>query len=126
MKTLEELGKMKDAAFNKLTMNDGQYKFRVVVGMATCGIAAGAKPVMDTILEELKNRNISNVEVINTGCIGVCRLEPIVEVYSPNGDRVTYVDMTPDKATKIVEEHLINGTPCFEYTIAATENNGTV
>ena len=94
---------------------------RVVVGMATCGIAAGARPVMAAFLDEVEKRGLKNVTVSQTGCIGVCRLEPIVEVYVPGQEKVTYVKITPDKVASIVSEHLVNGRVVEEYTIGAAE-----
>ncbi len=94
---------------------------RVVVGMATCGIAAGAKPVYTALTEEVSRRNLRNVTVVQTGCIGVCRLEPIVEVYVPGQEKVTYVKMTPEKVPTIVGEHLVNHQVVKQYTIGAAE-----
>ena len=94
---------------------------RVVVGMATCGIAAGAKPVMAAFLDEVEKRGLKNVTVAQTGCIGVCRLEPIVEVYVPGEEKVTYVRMKPDMVPLIVGEHLVNHRVVTEYTIGAAE-----
>jgi NADP-reducing hydrogenase subunit HndB len=110
-KTLEQIGLRKSSGKGK----------RIVVGMATCGIAAGARPVMNAFLEELKKRNIHDVQVTLTGCIGVCRLEPIVEVYNEDGSKVTYVKMTPQKAARVVAEHIVNGRVCSDYTITAAE-----
>ena len=86
-----------------------------------CGIAAGARPVLNAFLEEVAKRELKNVTVSQTGCIGVCRLEPIVEVYVPGQEKVTYVKMTPDKVASIVSEHLVNGRVVTEYTIGAAE-----
>jgi len=94
---------------------------RVVVGMATCGIAAGAKPVLAAFLEEVDKRGLNNVTVTQTGCIGVCRLEPVVEVYVPGQEKVTYVKMKPDMVGSIVNEHLVNRRVVTEYTIGAAE-----
>ncbi|MBQ2891017.1 MAG: (2Fe-2S) ferredoxin domain-containing protein, partial [Clostridia bacterium] len=91
------------------------------VGMATCGIAAGARPVLSAFLKEIEKRNLANVTVTQTGCIGMCRLEPIVEVYVPGQEKVTYVHMTEDKVAKIVAEHIINQKPVAEYLIKAEE-----
>ena len=79
---------------------------RVVVGMATCGIAAGARPVLAAFTEEVAKRNLQNVTVAQTGCIGICQYEPVVEVYEPGKEKVTYVKMTPEKAVKVVDEHI--------------------
>lgn len=92
---------------------------RVVVGMATCGIAAGARPVLLAIMDEVKKYNLADVVVAQTGCIGMCRLEPIVEVYKPGEDKVTYVKMNPSKAIRVVNEHIMNGKVVEEYTIGA-------
>ncbi len=94
--------------------NDGT---RIVVGMATCGIAAGARPVMTAFVEEISKRNLLDVSVVQTGCVGMCRLEPIVEVYAPGKEKVTYIKMTPEKAKQVVAEHIVNGNIVTDYTI---------
>ena len=121
MKTLAELQAIRDRAKEQVQMRKENHGYRVVVGMATCGIAAGARPVMTRLLEEVQTRNLKNVTVTQTGCIGVCRLEPIVEVYNPDGEKVTYVKMTADKMSRVVVEHLVNGNPVKEYTIGNYE-----
>ena len=120
MKTLEELMALRDAAKAKMTARDDSTAVtRVVVGMATCGIAAGARPVMNKFSEEIEKRNLTNVTVAQTGCIGMCQYEPIVEVTEPGKEKVTYVLMNPEKATKVVVDHLVNGNPVVEYTVGA-------
>ncbi|AUS97825.1 ferredoxin [Clostridium thermosuccinogenes] len=121
MKSIAELEEIRRKTLDEINMRKNKDGIRIVVGMATCGIAAGARPVMNAFLEELKKRNINNVNVVMTGCIGVCRLEPIVEVINPDGEKVTYVKMTPEKAVRIVAEHIVNGRVCTEYTIGAAE-----
>jgi NADP-reducing hydrogenase subunit HndB len=96
---------------------EGSDAARVVVGMATCGIAAGARPVMLQFVEEIKKRNLEHVTVSQTGCIGMCRLEPMVEVYVKDQEKVTYVHMNPEKVARVVTEHIVNGRPVEEYTI---------
>ncbi len=120
MKTLEELMALRDAAKAKMTARDDSTALtRVVVGMATCGIAAGARPVLNKFTEEIEKRNLTGVTVAQTGCIGMCQYEPIVEVTEPGKEKVTYVLMTPEKATKVVVDHLVNGNPVVEYTVGA-------
>ncbi len=120
MKSLEELMALRDAAKAKMTTRDDSTAVtRVVVGMATCGIAAGARPVMNKFTEEIEKRNLTNVTVAQTGCIGMCQYEPIVEVTEPGKEKVTYVLMNPEKATKVVVDHLVNGNPVVEYTVGA-------
>ena len=120
MKSLAELAAIRARMIEQVNLRkDDNVDTRIVVGMATCGIAAGARPVMLEFVEELKRRGIENVTVAQTGCIGMCRLEPMVEVYVKDQEKVTYVHMTPDKVAKVVTEHIINGRPVEEYTIGA-------
>lgn len=122
MKSLAELQAIRERMQKQMDVrgNDDD-RIRVVVGMATCGIAAGARPVLNAFLEEVAKRNLENVTVTQTGCIGVCRLEPIVEVYVPGQEKVTYVKLTADMVPKIVSEHLVNQRVVDEYTIGAAE-----
>ena len=122
MKTLAELQAIRDRVRSQIDLRYAEGdRIRVVVGMATCGIAAGARPVLDALVEEVNKRGLKNVTVCQTGCIGVCRLEPIVEVHVSGREKVTYVRMTPDKVPAIVSEHLVNGRVVAEYTIGAAE-----
>ena len=120
MKSLEELAALRERMKNSVAMRqDNSNTTRVVVGMATCGIAAGARPVLTAFVEEVNRRGLQDVTVTQAGCIGMCKLEPIVEVFQPGKVKVTYVKMTPDKVARIVSEHLVNGTPVAEYTVGA-------
>lgn len=120
MKSLEELAALRERMKNNVAMRqDNSTATRVVVGMATCGIAAGARPVLTAFVEEVNRRGLKDVVVTQTGCIGMCKLEPIVEVFQPGKEKVTYVKMTPEKVSRIVTEHLVNGSPVTEYTVGA-------
>jgi NADP-reducing hydrogenase subunit HndB len=119
MKTLEELMAIKQQMQNKVALRNASDEVRVVVGMATCGIAAGARPVLKALTEEVEKRNVKNVAIAQTGCIGMCQYEPIIEVYEPGKEKVTYVQMTAEKAVKVVTDHLVNGTVVAEYTVGA-------
>ena len=120
MKSLAELQAIRDKALSQVNLRkEREDGIRVVVGMATCGIAAGARPVLNAFLQEIEKRNLGNVTVTQTGCIGMCRYEPIVEVYVPGQDKVTYIHMSEDKAARVVAEHIINNQPVTEYTIGA-------
>ncbi len=122
MKSLAELQAIRERMQKQLDIRENDDdRIRVVVGMATCGIAAGARPVLNAFLEEVAKRNLENVTVTQTGCIGVCRLEPIVEVHVPGQEKVTYVKLTADMVPKIVSEHLVNQRVVAEYTIGAAE-----
>ena len=120
MKSLEELMALRDAAKAKMTVREDSSEItRIVVGMATCGIAAGASPVMNKFVEEITKRNIQHVTVAQTGCIGMCQYEPIAEVMVPGKEKVTYVQLTEEKVAKIIVDHIVNGNPVAEYTIGA-------
>ena len=111
MKSLEELAAIRAKMLEQVSLRKGDnIDTRIVVGMATCGIE---------FIEELKRRGIENATVSQTGCVGVCRLEPIVEVYVKGQEKVTYVHMTPEKVARVVNDHIVNGRPVEEYTVGA-------
>jgi len=118
MKTLAELKAIKDKMKDKVVLREGSGDIRVVVGMATCGIAAGARPVLNAFVEGVNKAGLSGkVTVSQTGCIGICEFEPVVEVFEADKEKVTYVKMTADKVERIIEEHLKGGKAVAEYTI---------
>ncbi len=119
MKSLAELQAIKEKMQGKVALREGTGEKRVVVGMATCGIAAGARPVLAAFVEQVNEQGLmGSITVTQTGCIGLCEYEPIVEVYEAGKDKVTYVKMTADKVARVVEEHLKGGNPVAEYTKA--------
>ena len=119
MKSIAELQAIREQARAKIAMRDGSKEgTRIVVGMATCGIAAGARPVLNAFVEEIAKRNVQNVSVVQTGCIGMCQFEPIVEVIAPGKEKVTYGLMDAQKAVRVVTDHIVNGNPVAEFTIA--------
>jgi NADP-reducing hydrogenase subunit HndB len=123
MKSLAELKAIRDKAKENIVMREeNPNNVRVVVGMATCGIAAGARPVLTEFVKQVQERHLENVQVTQTGCIGLCKLEPIVEVFAPGKEKVTYIRMTPDKVGKIITEHLVNGQPVEAYAIGSEQN----
>ncbi len=120
MKSLAELQAIRDKARAQVSLRENSdNSIRVLVGMATCGIAAGARPVLTTMVDEVAKRQLNNVVVTQTGCIGICQFEPVVEVVTPDGEKTTYVKMTPEKAIRVVNDHLVNGNVVTEYTIGA-------
>lgn len=122
MKSLAELEAIRQKTLENIAMRKEVHdSARVVVGMATCGIAAGARPVMLAFVEEINKRKLDHVTVSQTGCVGMCRLEPMVDVYMPGQEKVTYVKLTPDMVPRIVAEHIVNGRPVLEYTIGSAE-----
>lgn len=122
MKSLEELAALRKQAQERVDIRKQGKETRVLVGMATCGIAAGARPVLSAFVEEVHKRGLHDVLVSQTGCIGACRLEPMAEVFTPGEEKVTYVHLTAEKAKRIVSEHLVNGNIVKEYTIGYEEN----
>jgi NADP-reducing hydrogenase subunit HndB len=124
MKSLEELKALRDKMQGSVTLrNESEAGTRVVVGMATCGIASGARPVLTALSNAVAEKKIEDVAVTQTGCIGLCQYEPIVEVFQPGKEKVTYVKMTPEKALEVIDKHIIGGKPITEYTIGAIMKN---
>ena len=120
MKSLAELAAIQAKMQSKVVIREGEGAVRVVVGMATCGIAAGARPVLNAFVEGVAEKNLSSkVTVTQTGCIGICQYEPVVEIFEDGKDKVTYVKLDADKAKEIVEKHLVGGAIVEEYTIGA-------
>lgn len=124
MKSIEELMAIREKTRKNMTVREdtGDSKIRVVVGMATCGIAAGARPVLNAFVDEIAKRDVKGVSVQQTGCIGMCQYEPIVEVTEPGKEKVTYVKMTPEKAVRVVNDHIVNGNPVAEFTVGAIKD----
>lgn len=118
MKTLEELARIRESMKDKIALRKGVHSTRIVVGMATCGIAAGARDVLNAFVEEVANEKLTDeVTVSQMGCIGICRYEPVVEVYTAGNEKVTYVNMTPERAKRVVAEHIKGGKAVEEYIL---------
>jgi len=119
-KSIEELREIREKTKNNMEMRrKDDSAMRVVVGMATCGIAAGARPVLNAFLEEVGKRNLGNITIGQTGCIGICQHEPIVEVFEPGKEKVTYIKMDAEKAARVVLEHLVNRKIVDDYTVGS-------
>ena len=124
MKSLAELAAIREKMQSKVALREGEAALRVVVGMATCGIAAGARPVLNAFVDGVNNANLNDkVTVTQTGCIGICQYEPVVEIFEEGKEKVTYVKLDAAKAAEIVEKHLKGGEIVTEYTIGAYKNN---
>ena len=122
MKSLAELAAIKEKMQNKVVLREGSSDIRVVVGMATCGIAAGARPVLKAFTEGVSDAALTDkVTVTQTGCIGICQYEPVVEIFEEGKEKVTYVKVDADKAKEIIEKHLKGGQVVTEYTIGASK-----
>ena len=122
MKSLEELKAIRERVQGQMGVRDeAGTQTRVVVGLATCGIACGARPVLNKLADLVNEKALSNVSVSQTGCIGLCQYEPIVEVYEAGKEKVTYVKMTPEKAEEVFEQHIMRGLIVGKYTLEGTE-----
>lgn len=122
MKSLAELQAIKNKMADRVSVRTSSGSTRIVVGMATCGIAAGARPVLNAFVEGVSEAGLSgDVIVTQTGCIGICQYEPVVEVFEQDREKTTYVKMTAEKAKEVIEKHIKGGTPVTEYTIGATQ-----
>ncbi|MCI8896163.1 MAG: (2Fe-2S) ferredoxin domain-containing protein [Lachnospiraceae bacterium] len=121
MKSLEELKAIRERMQGQVELrSEDSNQIRVVVGMATCGIASGARPVLTTLAEEVQKQGLKHVTVTQTGCIGLCQYEPIVEVLEAGKDKITYIKMTPEKAVEVLEQHLVRGQVVEKYTLNET------
>ena len=119
MKSLEELRALRETMQAQMGLrNEDSNQTRIVVGMATCGIASGARPVLVALSDIVQEKGLSNVMVTQTGCIGLCQYEPIVEILEPGKDKVTYVKMTPEKALEVIDQHIVRGHILSKYTIS--------
>lgn len=123
MKTLEELKAIREKALSQVSVRSDENKIRIIVGMATCGIAAGARPVMNALVSETAKRGLQNVSITQTGCVGMCRLEPLFEITEPSGKNYTYINMTEEKAIRVINEHIVNGNPVSDFLIGTSEKN---
>lgn len=118
MKSLEELAAIRNKMQNQVNLrSEDSSCTRIVVGMATCGIAAGARPVLKAFSDGIQEKGIKDVMVTQTGCVGLCQYEPIVEVMAPGKEKVTYIKMTAEKAAEVIEHHIIGGEVLTKYTI---------
>ena len=123
MKSLEELRAIRERMQSQVSMRAEDHNHtRVVVGMATCGIASGARPVLTRLSNLVQERNLTDkISVTQTGCIGLCQYEPIVEVMEPGKQKITYIKMTPEKAEEVLERHLVGGHVVEEYTLSGAD-----
>ena len=123
MKSLEELRAIREKMQGSIGFrSDDNDSTRIVVGMATCGIASGARPVLKTLSDEVQKRGLEHVKVTQNGCIGLCQYEPIVEVYEPGKEKITYVKVNPEKALDIIDQHIVRGNVVDRYMLHENDN----
>lgn len=124
MKSLEELRAIREKMQGKVGVRaENEDQTRVIVGMATCGIASGARPVLTALSDAVQEQGLLNINVTQTGCIGLCQYEPIIEVMEPGKEKVTYVKMTPEKAMEVLRMHLLDGQVVKKYTLGAAKKS---
>ncbi len=122
MKTRDELNTIRDETLRNIFIEEGSNKTRVVVGMGTCGIASGANEVYEMFMKLKNEHNIDNLDVVETGCIGVCMYEPMAEVYQEGKEKVTYIKLNNDSVCEIVDKHILNKKEVLKYTIKLTND----
>jgi NADP-reducing hydrogenase subunit HndB len=119
IKSLEDLKRIREEALEKRKVKTESGVAQVTVAMGTCGIAAGARDTMKAILNYIETNNVSGVVVTQTGCIGMCEREPIVQVTIGEQPKVTYGKVTPDIAERIMKEHVQAGKTVSEFVVPA-------
>ncbi|MEA4932814.1 MAG: (2Fe-2S) ferredoxin domain-containing protein [Lawsonibacter sp.] len=107
---------------HQVSVNAEENSVRIVVGLGTCGVAAGARQVFDAMQQEIARLGLAHVRLVSTGCVGICQFEPVVEVYMPGQSRTTYVKMTPERAIRVVQQHIRGGNSLAEFTIGASQS----
>lgn len=120
MKSIADIKAIRDNMQSQIILRDNSdaaQETRIVVGMATCGISAGARPVFNALVDEVASRQLKGVKIVRSGCLGMCKLEPIIEVFIPGQEKVTYVHVDAEKAKQIVANHIVNGNICTDYLI---------
>jgi NADP-reducing hydrogenase subunit HndB len=119
VKSLEDLKRVKEEAIEKRRAQATSGRTQITVGMGTCGIAVGARETMKAILESIEEESLSDIVVAQTGCIGICEWEPIIDVVIGEEPKVTYGKVTPEKAKEIMREHVAGSKIVTEYLVPA-------
>lgn len=115
---IQDLAKIREDTKSLMTIRDGRGRARVTVHMGTCGIAAGARDIMDALLDEIRKAKAQDVIVTTSGCAGLCNKEPMATVEIKGRPPVKYGDLTPRKMRKIFVEHVLDGRIVTEYVLA--------
>ena len=117
VKSLEDLKRLRDEALEKRKVKSASGQAQVIVAMGTCGIAAGARDAMKAILDTIETESLTGIVVTQTGCIGLCEREPIVQVVIGDQPKVTYGKVTPEVARRIMNEHVVKGIVVQDHVI---------
>ncbi|MFU8793509.1 MAG: (2Fe-2S) ferredoxin domain-containing protein [Acholeplasmataceae bacterium] len=121
MKSLADLKKMRDASLKNIEMRFSKGTMRIQVGMGTCGIAAGARPILSQIIEDIEAHKLKDIIVTQVGCMGECAYEPIVELIDADGNHTIYCEVTVDKIKEIITSHVIDGQVIEKYVLYKTK-----
>jgi NADP-reducing hydrogenase subunit HndB len=122
--TIDELRRKREEARKSIYLREGEFRGKVIVHMGTCGIAAGARAIVLTFLEELERSGVKDIMVTTSGCAGLCSMEPMATVELLNSPPVKYGGLTPDKTRKIFKEHILGGAAVVEYAIGVGSEKG--
>lgn len=115
---VEDLKKIKDSMAGTVNLRDGTHRVKITVHMGTCGIAAGARTIMNTFLQKIEQNETTDIILTSSGCAGLCNREPMITVEVKESAPVKYVDLDPDKASRIFEEHVMKNKPISEYAFS--------
>ena len=115
-KTAADLEQIRKETLKNVSLRTGKDGYKIVVGMATCGIAAGAREVLKEAVNAVIEKDLNSVTVSQMGCVEKCDMEPIVDVISPDGEKTRYIKVDKEKMDKIITSHIIDGNVVSEYT----------
>jgi len=115
---VEDLKRIKDTMAGTVNLRGGEYRVKITVHMGTCGIAAGARPIMSRFLEKIEEAGVTDIILTSSGCAGLCNHEPMITVEVKELAPVKYVNLDPEKASKIFDEHVMNNNPVPEYALS--------
>jgi len=115
--TIDELKKIRESSKKNLSLREGKFRGKLIVHLGTCGIAAGAREIMNTFLDEIDKKEITDIMFTSTGCAGLCSEEPMITVELGDSAPVRYGKLTPEKAIKIMNEHIIGGAIVKDFVI---------
>jgi len=115
--TIEDLKKIKQRVQGTTTLRGGTHRVKITVHMGTCGIAAGARTILTTLMKEIESRGLTDIILTSSGCAGLCNREPMVTVESREGAPVKYVELNEEKILRVFNEHVMNGEPVIDYAL---------
>lgn len=114
---LDELKRIKEETLQSMTPRNEQPETKIVIGMGTCGITAGARQTLAAAMEEIRVRNLTGITVAQAGCMGLCQREPLVDIVRPGSQIYRYGDVTPDRMKQIIHQHIVNDRPVYDWLV---------